>query len=501
MTTAPTADAIKTAFTFPTFDRIVGEPTYNTLYKLETQATRNAATVTVRLPPPHTNCSGLVEQPAVYVLRVGGPFPRPPYPGDQPLFPVGATAVARANIQSIFDTALRNFNTCQTTENVLKTMVENAIEHSYLAGIHSEILGFGARSLQNIFLHLYQSYRRISPSSLKANTDTLTRPIASNLPIALIFRQIEECQRFATAGGAAFTQEQLIKAAETLILNTGKYQLAYREWINLNPLQKTFNNFRTRFATEYQIQNEMQNATAQQQGFVANVEVEDPDLTSAVANFAQASAADRTAFTQLTDTNAFLNQHMSAIAAQNETLQQQLAEMQQQMNAVNLVQQAQRPPPSLPPPQRAPYYPAPAQQYQPPQQNKPPPAAPYQNYQAPPVYPPAYPPAPYQPAYGRGGRQPSRGGRGRGRGRGGQRAPQQQMIPYVQPQHTNPTKRYNNWNYCSTHGYDVTDEHTSENCNRPGWNHNYYATRANTMGGSTRNQHKTQLPDPAQAYY
>ena len=501
MTTAPTADAIKTAFTFPTFDRIVGEPTYNTLYKLETQATRNAATVTVRLPPPHINCSGLVEQPAVYVLRVGGPFPRPAYPGDQPLFPVGATVVARANIQNVFDAELRNFNTCQTTENVLKTMLENAIEHSYLAGIHSEILGFGARSLQDIILHLYQSYGRISPSSLKANTDTLTRPIASNLPIALIFCQIEDCQRFATAGGAAFTQEQLIKAAETLILNTGKYQLAYREWINLNPVQKTFNIFRTRFATEYQIQNEMQNATAQQQGFAANVEVEDPDLTSAVANFAQASAADRSAFTQLTDTNAFLNQHMSAIAAQNETLQQQLAEMQQQMNAVNLVQQAQRPPPYVPPPQRAPHYPAPVQHYQPPAapasvQHYQPPAAPYMNHQAP----PAYPPAPYQPAYGRGGKQPSRGGRGRGRGRGGQRAPQQ-MVPYVQPQHTNPTKRYNNWNYCFTHGHDVTDEHTSENCNRPAWNHNYYATRTNTMGGTTRNQHKTQLPDPNQTYY
>ena len=140
----------------------------------------------------------------------------------------------------------------------------------------------------------------------------------------------------------------------------------YRDWINLNPVQKTFNIFRTRFATEYQIQNEIQNATAQKQGFAANVEVEDPDLTSAVANFAQALAADRSAFTELTDTNAFLNQLMSAIAAQNETLQQQLAEMQQQMNAVNLVQQAQGPPPYVPPQQRAPQYPAAVQHYQPP---------------------------------------------------------------------------------------------------------------------------------------
>ena len=75
MITIPSADDIKAAFTFAKFDPIVGEPSYDTLYKLETQATRNAATVTIGLPPPHTNLSGIVEQPAVYALRVGAPFP------------------------------------------------------------------------------------------------------------------------------------------------------------------------------------------------------------------------------------------------------------------------------------------------------------------------------------------------------------------------------------------------------------------------------------------
>ena len=50
---------------------------------------------------------------------------------------------------------------------------------------------------------------------------------------------IEEFQRFMIAGGTAFTAEQLIKTVETLILATGKYQLAYREWISLPEIQKT----------------------------------------------------------------------------------------------------------------------------------------------------------------------------------------------------------------------------------------------------------------------
>ena len=107
------------------------------------------------------------------------------------------------------------------TENIIKSLLENAIEHSYLAGIHSTILGFGVISLKDIFLHSYQSYGRIGLAALQVNITCLITPIASHLPISLMFRKIEECQRFAIAGGTAFTDEELIKSAETLILATG----------------------------------------------------------------------------------------------------------------------------------------------------------------------------------------------------------------------------------------------------------------------------------------
>ena len=87
MVNAPSADDLRAAFTFSLFDPIEGEPSYETLFKLETQAAHNAATVVIRLPPPHTNLSGTIEQPAVYILRVGVPFPRPTYPRYAAQFP------------------------------------------------------------------------------------------------------------------------------------------------------------------------------------------------------------------------------------------------------------------------------------------------------------------------------------------------------------------------------------------------------------------------------
>jgi hypothetical protein len=57
-----------------------------------------------------------------------------------------------------------------------------------------------------------------------------------------------------------------------------------------------------------------------------------------------------------------------------------------------------------------------------------------------------------------------------------------------------PFKRFENWNYCSTHGGDIHNAHTSTSCQNLGPSHNPNATRTNTMGGLTVCLHKTILP-------
>ena len=91
----PSVEDIKLAFPYPTFDKIQGEPNYESIHKLETQAIRNAATVEIALPPPHGNLSGIIEQAQVYLMRIGAPFPRPTYPGNAPIFPAGANVATR----------------------------------------------------------------------------------------------------------------------------------------------------------------------------------------------------------------------------------------------------------------------------------------------------------------------------------------------------------------------------------------------------------------------
>ena len=87
----------------------------------------------------------------------------------------------------------------------------------------------------------------------------------------------------------------------------------------------------------------MQSSTSQQHGFAGNL-VEEKNLNEAVANFAQASSAERSSFTQLTDTDAYLQQHVANISSKNDELQQNIPALQNQMNMMNLVQNPDIPP-------------------------------------------------------------------------------------------------------------------------------------------------------------
>jgi hypothetical protein len=51
-------------------------------------------------------------------------------------------------------------------------------------------------------------------------------------------------------------------------------------------------------------------------------------------------------------------------------------------------------------------------------------------------------------------------------------------------------RRYNNTNYCWTHGWDVHESHTSLTCNCQATGHKTSATRSSTMGGTDANKNK-----------
>ena len=91
----------------------------------------------------------------------------------------------------------------------------------------------------------------------------LNQPVDATKPITTIFRQIKNCQKKAIASGAPFTDEQILKAVEILLVATGLYNTKYRDWLSQNHADCTYANLKVEFTARYALQNELNMTTAQ----------------------------------------------------------------------------------------------------------------------------------------------------------------------------------------------------------------------------------------------
>eukprot|EP00957_Ditylum_brightwellii_P067626 5133301-Ditylum_brightwellii.AAC.1 len=151
-------------------------------------------------------------------------------------------------------------------------------------------------------------------------------PIAPHHPIAPLFKQLEDGQKFAASDSAPFTNDQLIMYTEQLILETGQYSNMYRTWM-ATPVPKTYQMVKTHFTAKYQLLNRMKHTTS----------VADYHQINFAAEDALDTAGDETASLQLNKTatqfaaaNAQGQQTMAQLAATNAQLRHQVQELQQQ---------------------------------------------------------------------------------------------------------------------------------------------------------------------------
>ena len=70
--------------------------------------------------------------------------------------------------------------------------------------------------------------------------------------------------------------------------------------------------------------------------------------------------------------------------------------------------------------------------------------------------------------------------------------PYYQSVPMHNQRPPSNVKHFEGWDYCWSHGCDVS--HTSAQCTRPKAGHMWNATRSNTMGGSMNKSYKTIMP-------
>jgi hypothetical protein len=148
----------------------------------------------------------------------------------------------------------------------------------------------------------------------------MTAPINFQDPIETLFKQIEDGVCYANAGAQPYMEAQYVNIDFLLILNTGAIPDACRDWQRRTPMNQTWAEFRREFARA-QMEQRIISSFASGAGYhTANVAEHyeptpipaDAEFTTAMANLATTTSADRETVATLTRAIATLTDQLKA---------------------------------------------------------------------------------------------------------------------------------------------------------------------------------------------
>ena len=315
-------ESIKEGFPYPTIPKIPGRPTFETISEIHTKLKANASSVQSELGGGTHGLLGLTLQPGTYTVLTGHVFQPPVNPGPVANVPPNQTGPQIANILRHHKDQLNLWRNYNATEQALKQQLISSIDDIYLKGVANRHTGFATVNLLRMLQHLYDTYGDITPTELEENDVKMKTAYDPTLPIETLYDQIEVAVDFADAGKAPYTNAQVLARAYNIVLQTGLFTDACREWRNKPLMDKTWENFKLHFALAHRDLRQQQ-TTAQQSGFhTANqvLATIHQDTTSAIEELTNATIADRAQYTQIRDDVAALTNSIKLLQMQLEAV-------------------------------------------------------------------------------------------------------------------------------------------------------------------------------------
>jgi hypothetical protein len=164
---------------------------------------------------------------------------------------------------------------------------------------------------------LYTHYAKITPANLDKNDVAMKQQCDVNQPIEVMYKQIDDAIEFAAAGQSPYTPAQVINTAYQLVFRTGIFADDCKIWKRRAVASKMWPQFKTDFSLAYQEYNDALDIGPSAAGFHAEAfHTHQAETIDAIANLATATAADRSAVTHLTSTNAQLVADIKRITTQ-----------------------------------------------------------------------------------------------------------------------------------------------------------------------------------------
>ena len=178
---------------------------------------------------------------------------------------------------------------------------------------------------------LYDTYGDLTPTELEDNDARMKTAYDPTTPIETLYDQIEQAVDIAEAGHQPYTNAQVLTRAYNIILQTGLFTDACREWRNKPRADKTWERFKIHFAQAHKDLRQQEDTAAKTGMHAANAVLSaiQNDATLAIQQLTNATMADRNQLTGLIQANNTFSKDMKTLQDTVMLLQAQITTLMQ----------------------------------------------------------------------------------------------------------------------------------------------------------------------------
>jgi hypothetical protein len=228
--TASTPDELIAGFLHSSLLKVTGEPIFEDLKVIRRLLNTNAMSVASYEGGGRHGHLGIIMTNEEYLAIAVDVFPVPNNPGPSAAVVAGMMAAVIAETTRPHREATQVYRTNHNVDQAIKKLIIESFDDSYINALSDGIVGYANCTSLQLLTHLLTYYAMIAPTELTQNRERLNTPYDPNLPIEMLFQQIQDARAFAVAGGQPYGAAMIVNVAYTLIFNTGLFPDACRAW-------------------------------------------------------------------------------------------------------------------------------------------------------------------------------------------------------------------------------------------------------------------------------
>jgi hypothetical protein len=298
-----------------------------------------------------------------YALLTTSPFCLPTNPGaaavyvrsqipGQPVNNAPLSRMEQASIESLFNRRKHYYLLMQNIKHACCTALNASINDAFKVSNNPNVCGWHAgMRVIDILDQLSMTYGKPTPAVLEANNHIFCSPTSGANAPEVLFRCIEDCTKKALLGKNPYTTKQLITNTICLLLTTGLYVCAFKDWDQLLEAQKTWIELRRMIQDAFQHQLNAMAPTAGHQGYaptlpfqknafgaLTNNDSDDDSAATAVIQIAALTYQSQITANTAANLSQQMDQYVQTLAHQQEQLHQNQHQIIKQLAALSFNQ-------------------------------------------------------------------------------------------------------------------------------------------------------------------